>query len=123
MQNYGEASLVNTIFRANQALATGGSFAGIGGGLQNAGAADLINVTIVGNSAETHSHSYPGQGGGIANSGSLFLVNSIVWGNTADDGAQIHGAATATYSDVQGGGYHGHRQHQRRPAVRGCGER
>ena len=87
---------VNTIFSGNAAAASG-----YGGGVYNWEANGAFrNVTFRQNTAYW--------GGGMANSGcSPTVVNGILWGNTAGyQGAQIYntsGAATVTYSIVQGG--------------------
>jgi hypothetical protein len=63
---------------------------GVGGGISG-GSPTLTNCTISGNSAYS--------GGGISGD-SPTLTNCIVWGNGS---LQIVGAATATYSCIQGG--------------------
>ena len=66
-----------------------------GGGIYNVDSSPiLINCTLSGNSAM--------DGGGISGTGSsnAILANCILWANTP---AQITGAATVSYSDVQGG--------------------
>jgi hypothetical protein len=56
----------------------------------------IINNTIINN--------FGNVGGGIHSRGSVpAVINSIVWGNTFTSGGQIFGAATVTYSDVEGG--------------------
>ena len=80
-------------------FATGGAFAGIGGGLRAESAGSLLeNCTVVENSVSGSST----LGAGLY--GPLTVNNSIVRGNLG--GPDISAAASVTYSDV-GGGYAG----------------
>ena len=85
---HGNPELTNCTFRENEASTNGG-------GLYNlAGLLTLTNSTLTENGAGAG-------GGGLGNgTGSSVLANCIVWGN---DGGQISGEATVSYSDVQGG--------------------
>ncbi|NOY65045.1 MAG: hypothetical protein GXO97_06600 [Nitrospirae bacterium] len=67
-----------------------------GGGIYSAGTLNIYSSTIAGNYAR-------GNGGGLNITGSTTIKNSIIWGNTAPSSPQIDGAATVTYSDVEGG--------------------
>jgi hypothetical protein len=90
----GRPTLVNCLLADNTALATGG-FVGGGALFGFAGSAPtLINCTVVGNTAPA--------GGAITSSdfGAATVANSILWGNTP---VQLSGAASVSYSNVQGG--------------------
>jgi hypothetical protein len=83
-------TLRNCVFSGNSALS--------GGAIYNGYTPTLINCTIVSNTARS-----AGYYGGIYNSGAASrsaLLNCIVWNNT---GASIYGAATVTYSCIDGG--------------------
>jgi uncharacterized repeat protein (TIGR01451 family) len=125
----GSPSLTNVTFSGNSA-APGGSFGGRGGGMHvGSGTPSLTNVVFSSNTAgngggglSVHGgsvtvtngtfggNSAPGSrtwGGGIfVEGGAATLVNSILWANTAVMGSQINvqigGAASVTYSIVQG---------------------
>ena len=115
--NSSNPHLINVVFIGNSADSGGGAMynndacspvltnvafidnsAGFRGGAMHThtGSPVLTNVTFTGNSAISR--------GGAMNtySGSPSVTNSILWGNTATDGAQINGAATVTYSIVEG---------------------
>ncbi|MFI5380833.1 MAG: choice-of-anchor Q domain-containing protein, partial [Tepidisphaerales bacterium] len=116
--DWGGPTVRNCTFSGN--TAAGGS--GYGGGMLNISSSPtLINCVFVGNTASFggaiyNSSSSPtlanctlngnaaSYGGAEYNlSSSSTLTNCILWGNTTIYGSQIVGAATVTYSDVQGG--------------------
>lgn len=68
-----------------------------GGGIYCGSGTTISNCTIYNN----NSSSPEGVGGGIY--GSPTVTNCILWANEAHMHSQIHGSATVTYSDVQGG--------------------
>ncbi len=76
-------------------LATGGVFAGLGGGVfVEAAGTTLTHCTVTGNQLTGSSIS----GGGVY--GPAVITNSIVWGN---DDVDVVNAGTVSYSDVEGG--------------------
>jgi hypothetical protein len=116
VQNYGEATLVDSILIANTAGHYGGLFnvgtatvtgtkvegnhstSGSGAGIGNEGTITLIDTTVAGNQVRWH-------GGGIANGASMVLINSTVSGNTAIYGGGIWnygGTLVLTNSTVSG---------------------
>jgi fimbrial isopeptide formation D2 family protein len=81
--NSGSPTVRNCIF-------TGNSASSVGGGMYDSGTSAITNCTFTKNSANS--------GGGYA--GPATVTNCILWSNK---GGQISGAASVTYSDIQGG--------------------
>jgi predicted outer membrane repeat protein len=78
-----------------------GNRASNGGGMANSSAcirATVVNATFADNAATV-------QGGAVDNAAcaASTYTNSVFWGDAAPISAEIAGAATVTYSDVQGG--------------------
>ena len=72
-----------TIADGLTSTATGGSYAGSGGGLLNLGTATLIGCTVTGNTAESF-------GGGVSdNDGTIDLTGCTISANTAANGAGL----------------------------------
>jgi hypothetical protein len=92
----GSVKVINTIFSGNQALPLSHEEFGLGGGIcLSDGSLTVVQSTFYDN--------YNTHGGSALHiqSGTATVANSILWADTG--GAEIMGAATVTYSDVQGG--------------------
>ncbi len=91
--NSGTVALANDTFSCNTTTRTNCGPSDAGSGLYvNGGAVEVVNSTIARNADATGIH--------LAG-GTLDVMNSIVYFNNGN-GTQIGGAATVTYSDVQG---------------------
>jgi hypothetical protein len=94
----GSSTVNNSVFVANSAAQAGGALALYV--VSGTPTLTVTNCTIAGNQAAS------GAGGVVVAGGAFTMTNSIAWGNTAPSMPDIgvsSGAATITYSDVQGG--------------------
>ena len=102
VSNSGTATLTGCVLSANGAALKGG-------GLDNkGGTATLTGCTLAGNSADTDEGPMAGYGGGggvNVGGGTVYLTDDILYGDGSPNGAEIHGAVTASDCDVQQPGF------------------